>query len=212
MSEKGFSPEEVDEILRRALARQEESSSGVKRDELVAAAGEVGIDQADVDAAIAEMNAERAAKAPKPGNAAAMTTASESRRRKLRAFYRHLGIYVVVNAALFAMNMMSGGRVWFYWALFGWGIGVASHGLNVLFPKEPRSRGESRKERRRARGRDFESEVERGVEKILAKRGARVDVADVADVKARVAGDGAHDDEDDEALDERRERKRRAKI
>jgi hypothetical protein len=56
-----------------------------------------------------------------------------------RGFFVHLTVYVIVNAALFALWAMSGGGYyWPMWTAFGWGIGVAFHGLAVLFPeKEP---------------------------------------------------------------------------
>jgi transcriptional regulator with XRE-family HTH domain len=52
--------------------------------------------------------------------------------RDLKAFYQHLGFYVLIVAALAFLNLMtSPQRLWFPWAAFGWGIGVAIHGLTV---------------------------------------------------------------------------------
>ena len=59
----------------------------------------------------------------------------EARRhaRSLRGFYNHAVVFVVVNAALAGMNLVtSPGRWWFAWATFGWGIGLAAHGLSVF--------------------------------------------------------------------------------
>ena len=59
---------------------------------------------------------------------------------RLAKFYRHLFVYVIVNAALWTLNlwMLWGSPAqskWYaYWALwptFGWGIGVLMHGLSV---------------------------------------------------------------------------------
>ena len=45
-----------------------------------------------------------------------------------RGLYIHLGVYVIVNSALFAINMIvSPDTLWFIWPLLGWGIGVALH-------------------------------------------------------------------------------------
>jgi sensor histidine kinase YesM len=56
-----------------------------------------------------------------------------NRVKKLRGFYHHLGIYVVVNSFLIAMNLItSPNRLWFYAPLLGWGIGLASHALRVF--------------------------------------------------------------------------------
>lgn len=52
-----------------------------------------------------------------------------------KGFFSHLLIYLLVNAGLFLMNLLTtgGDRVWwFYWPLFGWGIGVAAHGFSVF--------------------------------------------------------------------------------
>lgn len=50
------------------------------------------------------------------------------------SFYIHLTVYVVVNLLLVAVNLVtSPGHLWFYWALFGWGIGLFFHGLSVFF-------------------------------------------------------------------------------
>jgi hypothetical protein len=60
---------------------------------------------------------------------------------RIAEFYRHLFIYVLVNATLWCVNIwqimqMSGKvNVWMYWAIWPtlwWGIGVLVHGLSVL--------------------------------------------------------------------------------
>ena len=59
----------------------------------------------------------------------------EARRhaRNVRGFYTHLAVYVLVNAGLFALNMLSSpGRMWFGWTTFGWGIGLVAHSLAVF--------------------------------------------------------------------------------
>ncbi len=48
-------------------------------------------------------------------------------------FLRHLIIYVVVNAVLFAINMLtSSGFLWFLIPLSGWGIVLLAHFLSVF--------------------------------------------------------------------------------
>ena len=48
------------------------------------------------------------------------------------AFYRHVMIYVVVNLLLAALNLIRNpNHLWFQWVIFGWGIGLLAHGLNV---------------------------------------------------------------------------------
>jgi hypothetical protein len=49
-----------------------------------------------------------------------------------RAFYRHVMIYIVVNALLVALNLLKDpNHLWFQWGMLGWGIGLLGHGLNV---------------------------------------------------------------------------------
>lgn len=69
-----------------------------------------------------------------------MTTMNETdlrRRAERRAdakigFQHHALIYAVVIAGLAALNLItSPGYLWFLWAAFGWGVGVAAHGFGV---------------------------------------------------------------------------------
>jgi uncharacterized membrane protein YczE len=47
-------------------------------------------------------------------------------------FYRHLMIYVIVNILLALLNIARNpAELWFQWVIFGWGIGLLAHGLNV---------------------------------------------------------------------------------
>jgi len=53
--------------------------------------------------------------------------------KALRGFYIHFGIYLLVNAGLVVVNLLtSPGELWFYWPLLGWGIGVAVHAFAVF--------------------------------------------------------------------------------
>jgi hypothetical protein len=57
-------------------------------------------------------------------------------RRKARAklgFYKHAAVFACANAFLLVLDLLtSPGNLWFYWALLGWGVGLAVHGLNVF--------------------------------------------------------------------------------
>jgi len=52
---------------------------------------------------------------------------------QLKGFYGHAVIYLIVNAGLALINLLSGGGWWFYWPLVGWGIGLAAHGVSVFW-------------------------------------------------------------------------------
>lgn len=63
----------------------------------------------------------------------------------LRDFYRHLGVYVIVNLGLFLINMATSPEtLWFIWPLMGWGIAIALHALRV-FVEQPGSSWEEKK-------------------------------------------------------------------
>jgi transcriptional regulator with XRE-family HTH domain len=53
--------------------------------------------------------------------------------RKLKGFYIHLAQYVIVIAALFAINLWQGTpRMWAVWPALGWGIGILFHAARVF--------------------------------------------------------------------------------
>jgi hypothetical protein len=58
---------------------------------------------------------------------------ARGRVRKIRGFYIHSTVYVLVNLLLIAINLLTSPSVlWFVWPLLGWGIGLAAHGLAVF--------------------------------------------------------------------------------
>ena len=53
--------------------------------------------------------------------------------RDIRSFYIHAVQYAVVIAGLAVVNLLTGPHyLWFLWAAFGWGAGLAVHGLSVF--------------------------------------------------------------------------------
>jgi hypothetical protein len=72
-----------------------------------------------------------------------MTDDVELRRLAIRradmklAFRSHLMAYVIVNAGLVAINLLtSDDYFWFIWPMLGWGIGLAAHGATVYMDGE----------------------------------------------------------------------------
>lgn len=44
-------------------------------------------------------------------------------------FYTHAVVFVLVNLGLFALNTATGGARWSHFPLWGWGLGLAIHGV-----------------------------------------------------------------------------------
>ncbi len=53
--------------------------------------------------------------------------------KRLRGFYIHLMIYVLVITGLVILNLVrTPDRLWVFGPAFGWGIGILAHGLSVF--------------------------------------------------------------------------------
>lgn len=61
----------------------------------------------------------------------------ELAKRRVRArtgFAIHLSIYVIVNLGLFTIWWLTRASYpWFLWPLFGWGVGLVSHAIALVF-------------------------------------------------------------------------------
>lgn len=50
-------------------------------------------------------------------------------------FYRHLIVYLIVNAGLFIINLVtSPANFWFIWPVLGWGVAIAIHAFFTFGP------------------------------------------------------------------------------
>ena len=79
-----------------------------------------------------------------------------TRRVKARTeFLTHLTLYVTVNSGLVLIWWFSGARYpWFLWPLFGWGIGILSHAMTLMFgPNSEREEQAVEREVQRLHGR-----------------------------------------------------------
>lgn len=63
---------------------------------------------------------------------------AKKRVRRIKGFYIHALIYVLVNIGLIITNSSVGGSgfksIDTYWTAIFWGIGLAGHGLSVFLP------------------------------------------------------------------------------
>jgi hypothetical protein len=58
---------------------------------------------------------------------------AKKRVEEIKGFYVHLGVYLIVNAALFAIDIVSSpDTLWFYWPMLGWGIGLGIHAFTMV--------------------------------------------------------------------------------
>jgi eukaryotic-like serine/threonine-protein kinase len=133
-----FSTSEVREVLGKAIERQAEQQGSTKLrfEDLLAVAAEVGIDEGSLREA---SRALRAGKEEQGGATADAARRDAWIRQQRVVFYRHAGIYLIVNAAIMVLGLalltFTPWWVWFLPAL-GWGIGVAIHGLIALTASE----------------------------------------------------------------------------
>lgn len=112
-----YSDDEVEAILRRALEQQLDDEDGFARDEVVAAAREVGLDEGAIDRAIHEIESERDDEALR----------ARLLRNERESWLRHFVTYLVIIGGLVGMHLLGFVGAWVAWAAFGWGIGLAMH-------------------------------------------------------------------------------------
>lgn len=53
---------------------------------------------------------------------------------RLKAFYWSLGMFVLVNLLLFAIDALTGGGWWFFWVTIFWGFGVVVQAVTIFGP------------------------------------------------------------------------------
>jgi hypothetical protein len=83
---------------------------------------------------------------------------AKERVEALKGFYAHLAIYLIVNIGLLLINLLTGGGLWFYWPLFGWGIGLASHAVAIFILADRLGPGWEERKIREYMGHDAPSE------------------------------------------------------
>jgi hypothetical protein len=144
-----YTPEQVNAILRRAIDRQGAgATSSVTHEDLLETARELGIDAAQVEAALTEHETQ-----------GSMDDARiRWRAQRKKKFFEHLRTYLIINSMLFLMDYFLTGGVWFFWCLFGWGIGILFDASDTFFPKD--------------------KDIERGARRLL-EREARLQAKDV---------------------------------
>jgi len=119
-----YDDDELSEILRLAV-RKQESASGDLRRRLLDVADELGISHE----AIAEAEAEYRQKVSRQNELALY------KKENRNGFRIHSGVYVIVNIFLVGLNLITwqeDKEIWFPYGLLGWGIGLAIHAFVTL--------------------------------------------------------------------------------
>jgi serine/threonine-protein kinase len=133
-----FSTSEVNEVLAKAIEQQAAKQGSIKLgfDDLLAVAAEVGVDVESLREASRELRTRSKEQGTALANAA-QRDAWLSQQRLI--FYRHAGIYAIVNAALLMLGLgLLSFTPWWIWFLpaLAWGVGLAIHGLVAFTSNE----------------------------------------------------------------------------
>ncbi len=140
-----FTKDEVEEILRRATEHANAATGdGILHEELLDAAREAGLDPASIDAAAAELAAQRE---DRRDFTEARAEIEEERRR---GFLQGLATYAVVGLFLAGINLTVAKGPWAIWVLAIWGLIIALRGTRLLFaPNADRIEKRVEKKRRK---------------------------------------------------------------
>ncbi|WP_437803160.1 protein kinase domain-containing protein [Sorangium sp. So ce693] len=134
-----FSTEEVRDVLAQAIERQAAADGGDARaprgdarlgfDDLLAAAEEVGVAPEALREASRALRARERDDVERRSSAATAAERATWLRRKRRDFYRHLGVYLIVNAVLLTLGFLLGVAFWVSIVPLLWAIGLGIHAL-----------------------------------------------------------------------------------
>jgi hypothetical protein len=149
-SEPTYTQEEVNEILRRALAQEASRESVLSHDELVEIASEAGIDRSALDRAMADLAQEHMRELTRKDEAAEM---SAERAVQLKRFLASLVSHAALNTFLYLIATRFTGGTWYMWPLLGSGVLLAWQLRHVLFPYDKVLRRRKRERRQRERDR-----------------------------------------------------------
>jgi serine/threonine protein kinase len=133
-----FSTSEVREVLGHAIERQAAKQGSIKLgfEDLIAIAAEVGVDVESLRDASRELRSRGGKQVTAHADAAQLDAWLQQQRLM---FYRHAGIYAIVNAALLVLGLLLlTFTPWWVWCLpaLAWGVGLAIHGLIAFTSNE----------------------------------------------------------------------------
>lgn len=125
MSERIFSNDDLERIIKRAINRSADYKGGVTESELHKIAAELNISPENIKSAIAEDH-----KYAEFEEAKIMWLD-----KKRKSFTEHLVAYLIINGFLSATNFLVSGSVdWAWFSILGWGIGLAFDFYETYYP------------------------------------------------------------------------------
>src|SRR4051812_15144953 len=117
-SDRRYTQEEVDAILKRALERDgaqgKKTADALSHQDLLETAREVGIEPSQIEAAIAEVKLDNEK----------LALREEWLERRRAGFRGMLVSWVSIGAMLTLLNVLMGGAIWFPWVIVPWGLMV----------------------------------------------------------------------------------------
>lgn len=140
MTERSYSREEMEEILRRAAERtvfRAGAPAAVRYDDLAAAAREVGIDPSSLEEVAREVESGRAELARRADEEATVAREIGERRHRWR---RRALTYAVVVTFLALLDTMTPGGPWWHFVALIWGLFVALGLARAALPPSARER------------------------------------------------------------------------
>ena len=118
-----FTSDEAAQIIDAAARIQDPADrDDLTFDEIVRVAGELGIGERAVRAALKQATARDRRDA---------RSARKKVARRMR-FVRHLAVYVLVVSALFLIDALGGGGWWFFYVAVIWGIVLSLHAMRFV--------------------------------------------------------------------------------
>jgi hypothetical protein len=148
-----YTQEEINEILKRALAQDASRERLLDHDELVEIASEAGIEREALDRAMVELAQEHARDLARRDDAAEIAAEREV---QLKRFGASLVSHAALNGFLYFVSARFIGGNWFVWPLLVSGALLAMQLRHVIFPYDKVQRRRRQAERQRERERERE--------------------------------------------------------
>lgn len=168
MADRRFTHDQAREILRRAERKETaESDDALSERELFETAKELGIEAADLERAIGEIDREGEL-------AAALREVKADRRGGLRT---HLFAFFIVNASLAFIDWRTGGPSWVIWPFFFWALWLFVHVVSFVAPDNDKLLQKAQRRVRSRRWKERGKKLARAVDKGVGELIDRVDAA-----------------------------------